>query len=332
MNKYHDLNNPFPDNSELDKMARQINNNKKNMYSEAVNNRSSYENNTCTGIECLMDPAYSKFTPPELGANIEYGEINTLLPKSLKKIDMNGTKISDLHKHKNPTDDDTSTLGSDSVFTDSDTTNIIKTHKKRRANKANKYHLSDNNLSSDDSTLDTYTFQKSLLSDTTDFKSSSPNPFSENDFALTMASDSMSDLSSNYTSLSPKQKKQFKRNSSHIKKYKNDDKRIMDHTSNCAQCQDLLSKMVNSMVDNKIKNQYNQTTHDNYNAHNNAHNNSNNDSHNNDDSHDIHIANSSTSISKPGLFNINTPELKDLLILILIGIFIIVFVDMFMKK
>lgn len=109
-----------------------------------------------------------------------------------------------------------------------------------------------------------------------------------------------SDISSNYSSLPPKIKKQLRLNTPHLKKYDdNDDKTVIKHMKECKQCQ----AQINEQINNQLMNIINPMMH-----------------------------NNSIVTQNPGIMNFNSPELKDTLILVLIGIFIIIIFDVFFRR
>ncbi len=106
------------------------------------------------------------------------------------------------------------------------------------------------------------------------------------------------DMTSNYSSLTPKMKKKFRQTVKHLKKYSDtEEKNILSHIKQCTQCQNELINIVN-------------------NGHIVTNNNNKNDTNNN-----INNANKN-------ILNISHPEL----ILILIGIFIIIVIDVFFRR
>lgn len=113
---------------------------------------------------------------------------------------------------------------------------------------------------------------------------------------------SFDDMTS-FSSLPQNLKKKIKQNNSHLKKYGDNDSEVFVHTQKCEQCKNQLINLLhganfNNNVPQKpvLNNQDNDTNY----------------------------------VYK-GMMNINLPEFKDVLILILIGIFIIVMLDIFMK-
>lgn len=393
MSQYYNLDDPFMNNSELDKMARDINNNKKKLNSSIPKSARQQEATSCVGVECLMDPSYSRFAPSSLGADITQfsSDFTSGFPTSMGSIELGGnsddaqnsifspdmlsvpddlsvglsnslpdkftseksklfsntkgTKISKLLKNKNNystnygpnynpnydsnsissagasivtintnssnSENSASTTNSDSVFTDSDKKSkkykiVIKNGKPKSGKKVhfNKY-------------TDKYSNKRY----------SSPLYLSESsdiDFGGSL----ISDVSSNYSTLSPKLKNQFRMNSQHLKHYGgNNDKDILEHTAHCPQCKNILTDLIKSVVaetsvkqfaENQYKNNYVDQT--------------NNKSFNQNISQFAEQNGGKINLDKSDMLGINMPELKELLILVVIGIFIIVFIDIFMRK
>jgi hypothetical protein len=102
-----------------------------------------------------------------------------------------------------------------------------------------------------------------------------------------------SDISSNYSSLPQKIKKHLRLNTNHLKQYsENDDKNIDDHVKTCPQCR---SQLLNLLQEDKQNVNFVPT-------------------------------------QQNGILNLSAPELKDILILIFAGIFIIILLDVFIRK
>ena len=107
------------------------------------------------------------------------------------------------------------------------------------------------------------------------------------------------DLSSNYSSMSPKKKKHLRSSSKHLKQYSdNDDAEIIHHLKKCEQCKTQLFQILQK------------------------------------DSHPINYQIQSTNNQQQTehfgkILNISASELKDVMILLLIGIFIIIVLDFF---
>lgn len=107
-----------------------------------------------------------------------------------------------------------------------------------------------------------------------------------------------SDISSNYSSLSPKIKKHLRLNTNHLNNYKeSDEKNILNHIKKCDQCKNQLVSLLKS---------------------------------------ENHIFSGNeiikSDVSNNGILSLPSSELKDMLILILIGIFIIIFADIFIGR
>ena len=98
------------------------------------------------------------------------------------------------------------------------------------------------------------------------------------------------DISSDYSTLTPKMKKKFRQTTKHLKKYDDtEEKNVMIHIQKCEQCQ-------NDLI-NIVQNRHT-------------------------------LSNKINTLSDKNILNISHPEL----ILILIGIFIIIFIDVFFRK
>ena len=105
------------------------------------------------------------------------------------------------------------------------------------------------------------------------------------DFSLTQT-----DMTSNYSSLPMKYKKQFKSSNEHLAKYNDNDKDILEHLSHCSDCTNKLEKLMKHISSDKTE----------------------------------HLTNQNN------IFSIG--EMKDLIILILVGVFIIIVISMFIRR
>ena len=91
MNSYCQYNDAFSskENDDLDKMARKINNDRKKLRKDVQNNIIHRENELCVGMDCLMDPANSRFAPSSLLPNFSFfstqGDFSSDLPTPLNK-------------------------------------------------------------------------------------------------------------------------------------------------------------------------------------------------------------------------------------------------------
>jgi hypothetical protein len=134
-----------------------------------------------------------------------------------------------------------------------------------------------------------------------------PNSENKSMFSYnTLKSDSnyLNDISSNYSSLPSKMKYNMRLNTKHLKDYnEKDDNKIIDHIKKCNECKNELLLILTKSHINKSNIKLDSYTND-----------INNKSYN-------EIIN----------FNISNNELKDIFILILIGIFIIIIIDMFIR-
>ena len=109
-----------------------------------------------------------------------------------------------------------------------------------------------------------------------------------------------SDMSSTYSILPANTKKHLRLNTSHLKKYgENDDDKILSHMKKCNQCR---LQLLHLLSENNICNNKNKIN------------------------KNINTMNTTT-----GILNISVAEVKDILILILIGIFIIILLDFFLR-
>jgi hypothetical protein len=157
----------------------------------------------------------------------------------------------------------------------------------------------DSTFSNDIKSNSTYSFNSLPMSMSSTF------PISESPLSENMESD----MSSNYSSLSPKLKKHLRLNTSHLKNYtEKDDKIILAHMKKCEQCKSQLLDLLHinhniPLIENKsIKS-----------------------------SENIKILENDHILKQNGILNISTSELKDMLILILIGTFVIILLDMFIR-
>ena len=420
MNQYYNVEDSFMNNNELDKMAREINNNKKNLNKNVPKQAKIHELNECTGIECLMDPSYARFIPPNLGTNFANyshdqniytqlqsdftsgfptpmeSKINSKIKLKINSnndhLDYNknnnnknnnnknnnnknnynkntkkkfiiknnkGTKIDDLLNKKYIINSDSSNNTeisnvSDSIFTDSNNTfNTLSTPNKFN----NNFHqnndglsdglsdgfsdeLSDNlsNIIADTSVgtiidLDNNSHKKnknkikikSILKKNvlpehdyihTHSKHSNHNNYSDYSDQSNQNESMISDISSNYSSLSPKLKNQFKMKSKHLKNFVGNDKNVISHTTNCNQCKNLLIELLKSVVDNNNIKQHDA----NVSAQHNVKNLTN------------YIDGEQNKIKKSQFLGITISEFRELIVLAIFGIGIIVLIDIFIRN
>lgn len=292
MNQYQQYDNLFDNNTDLDKMAREINNNKKKKLDKKIfDDMQKQAVNTCVGIDCLTDPSNSRFAPTNLGAEFSYlypqGDFQSGLPNTLndqikKRQREMLLKQSNVNNESDSTPSmftDIDSKSSDSSF--SNTTNnsqIEKPYVKQQKFKKQKNYKS-NYLNHSDSMFD-------------------PS------YATTQGN--FSDISSNYSSLPPELKKQIKTRSLHLNKYKDGDERnILTHITKCTDCRNQLADLLKTVVV-KSDEQQDKIQRDNL------------------------IVKSEHDSSQ--IFGMNTFELKDLLIILVIGIFIIIFIDIFIRR
>lgn len=365
MNQYYNLDNPFANDSELDKMARELNNNKKKLNSNVPKHAKSREITECVGIECLMDPSYARFAPSSLGANFSQfapGDFSSGFPTPMSKdITFKMSETAQSHTEtmsESPGDmlshsDNISTFSSTPITQQHNNTKSLFNNKGTKINKLKNFkntHFDNHstitintNSSSDSNSTYSHTnnsdsvFTESTSLDTQLFDEIYEKPYTEqhakfhtkqkhkhkqskknSDYKPTFSDygeSLISDISSNYSSLSPKLKNQFKMKSQHLKNYNdNNDQDILQHTAHCTQCKNLLTDLLKSIVTKNGDNLMNNSQ-----SSQNLQNKINYSNHNNQE-------------SKSEIFGVNMPELKELLILVVIGIFIIVFIDVFMKK
>ena len=418
MNRYYNTEDPFLNNSELDRMARDLNNNKKKLNKFVPKQSKIHELNECVGIECLMDPSYARFAPSSLGANFSQystgdftsgfptpmensitskinhkighktnrktnrknnndlfnsnysnysdnsfgSSVNTNSVNDKHKIvikNNKGTKISDLQKNisnankkendftsiitinTNSSDSENEKSMSDSVFTDSD---YNSNNNDNNENKNINFSTSDDNSNINSETNSYFSSANSdINSDMTSNTTSNMNVYSsvnsdtniENNSVFKnktlksilkkkknvkiydseysdQAESLISDVSSNYSSLPPKLKNQFKMKSQHLKNYNNNsDQDVLEHTSNCNQCKHLLFELLQSINggNNSKQIQSNKTT-----------------------ELCTNQENIKNEIQSSEIFGIKMSEIKDLLILLMIGIIIIIVADVFIRK
>ncbi|ATZ80447.1 hypothetical protein BMW23_0393 [Bodo saltans virus] len=115
------------------------------------------------------------------------------------------------------------------------------------------------------------------------------------------------EISSNYSSLPKKTKKSLRMNSEHLNKYKmNDDEQVLLHLKKCNDCKKQLLELLHKK----------HNIDDNYN-----YNNNNNNNNNNNEIINNRIMDNAT------FLGLQDSELKNILILIVIGIIIIIFID-----
>ena len=271
MDSYCGYNNVFSntESNDLDKLARQINDERKNLNQQVQNNFQLKQQQTCQGLDCLFDPVNSRFAPSTLGSQFSFfspqGDFSSGTPTGLKLPNQN--------------------------------------------KKTKKYKVQPEYASN-------YSF--SPYSD-----SQSQNNDSSSNFSDIGSTYSFKSVSSNYSSLPSKMKKKLKVSSKHLQNFDSDDD-TLDHLKKCEQCRNQLAailqgekNMKQSHVFNNIGSivpQYKDAS---------------------DNEGIIHINNppnishASDNTNKSGILFV-TPELKDILILILIGIVIIISVGSIM--
>jgi len=180
----------------------------------------------------------------------------------------------------------------------------------------NKYDDSASSKFNDNSSMNT--FNTNNTNNT--FSTSNVNINSSDDQINSFSSKMInieSDISSSYSSLPQKIKSHLRSTTKHLKKYdETDEKNTVNHLKTCSQCR---SEFFNLLQEEHhiFKNSAN--TNANTNANNNVSTN----------------VNNNDQLQKPqtgGILNLSTPELKDILILILIGVVIIILLDIFIRK
>ena len=163
-------------------------------------------------------------------------------------------------------------------------------------NQSKNFSDSDSSKFSDNSSVNTF--------DTTNTKNTN-NTFSTNNHYNSSEANMInieSDISSNYSSLPQKIKKHLRSTTNHLKKYdEKDDINTINHLKSCPQCRtELLNLLQEEQHIFKNDKQYVDTL--------------------------------QTRQPVNGILNLSTPELKDILILILIGVFIIILFDVFIRR
>lgn len=265
MDSYCQYNDAFynSDNENLDRLARQVNNDKKKLHKKIQENIDRQEQNACLGIDCLLDPSNARYGPSNLsdfGFFSTQGDFSSNLPTPMTKNKKKRSK-----KQDNFQSDSASTFSADSSFTNNTT----------------------NSAFTNNTTNSAFTNNTAFTNNMAFAEGSEDIPFD-------------SDVSSNYSSLPPKIKKHLRLNTNHLKSYKeSDEKNILGHIKYCNQCKHQLINLLKS------------------------------------DNHAFNESSNTETIDKTinsGILNLNSPELKDMLILILIGIFIIVIADIFFRR
>ena len=321
MDNYGEYNDPFSTNDDLDKMARELNNSKKKVTRQVIENMNAHAMSTCVGMDCMMDPANSRFAPPNLGANLgsDYrifpmqGNFKSGLPTPIHEMrekkeskKRNKMKHEEIPKFGMLNDSDMSSNATDSVFT-----------------------ASSNNSDIESSFLHQTKFKpKKKSSHIKNFGSDFSDSSSDQIFDPSYGSQ-FSDISS-FSSLPQKIKKKIKNESPHLLKYKDDnEKDIFGHISKCDECKNQLTDLLKTVVSNQE--QINNSRH--------VHNENENHNKQNYINKKVNMQNqqynqNSNNIQHDNsqIFGMNTFELKDMLILLLIGIFIIIFIDMFVRR
>ena len=306
------------DNADLDKMAREVNNRNKKLSKQIYEDIGTQALNACVGMDCLMDPSNARFAPSNLGADFSFfssqGDFSSGLPTPLQQNRQNQHNQQNQQKKKpkkskkskdsfhyyneDSSNESNNSSNSDSVFTDTNS-------------RSDKSTISNNFVDSRESIMD--------LSYAKKYPKFKPKFNYDSEHSSEYPSDFASDISSNYSSLPQKLKKQIRMGSNHLKKYKeNDEQDILGHITKCDQCKVQLADLLKTVVnDNSLKNN------------NTVGNNTNNSVITN--SNPVHNINASNQQNNQ-IMGLNMPELKDMLILLVIGIFIIIFVDIFIRR
>lgn len=293
MDNYGQYNEPFSTNEDLYTMAKDFNN-KKKINKQLHNDINTRAMSTCVGMDCMLDPANSRFAPSSIGLNLgsdfnyeeSQGQFDLGLPtpiyNQIKKKSKKSEEYNDINLNSDMSN------STDSAFTAStqDDSFIDLPFKKQDKIKHYKKSAHVKNFESDfsDSSLDQM-FDPSYMSQ-------------------------ISDISS-FSSLPQKIKKKIRNESPHLAKYKDkDEKDVFGHILNCTECKNQLAGLLKTVV-SQDENNVCKNTSSNVNQINNQ--------------KTIHYNDSQ-------IFGMNTFELKDMLILLLIGIFIIIFIDMFVRR
>jgi hypothetical protein len=176
----------------------------------------------------------------------------------------------------------------------SDLLNPLNDQINKNKNKKNKINFSDDSTQFTDFTDNSSNFTNDI-SIKHNLKKNKHYDFTEN----------LSEVSSNYSALSPELKKKIKSNSSHLKKYKdNDDENIMNHITKCDECKKQFANLFKNAMSETHLSKYDNSF--------------------------------STTIYKDDnylqIFGMEMIEFRNLLIILVIGIFIIIFVTIFMSK
>lgn len=258
------------ENDKLDQMARQINN-KKKIYKKNRDNFNNHIDTLCDGVECLSDPSNSRFVPPHLSNNFSFfssqGDFSSELPTPLE------------HKKKRKKKRHFDVQSSISGVSSSDDKYHIRNSSRDNSSDEDFGKFSDNNTAKFSASDAEYTADTNDVADIKDF------------------STTLTDISSNFSSLPNKLKKQFRSTSDHLKKYKDDNETdILNHVTQCKECalklEGLLKQVTMETNTQLVQPPFNQ--------------------------------------NNSSMFNFS--EMKDLLILVLIGVFIIIIIDAFIRK
>ncbi len=106
MNSYCQYNDAFSskENDDLDKMARQINNDRKKLRTQVQNNIINKEKELCVGVDCLLDPSNARFAPSSMLPNFSFfstqGDFSSDLPTPMNKKKPRSPVLSDLASDK----------------------------------------------------------------------------------------------------------------------------------------------------------------------------------------------------------------------------------------
>jgi hypothetical protein len=307
MSAYNQNNYASPDqNSDcnLDDMARNINQQHKAANSKATKDRSVQLNEISQGFDYLSNsPIGFPTSSPSYSFFSTQGDFSSGLPANFLK--------------KSPLMDSSS-----------DTSSRYST-----GNHSMENDSMGNDSMENDSVWNNSTENHSMWNNSMENKSMGSN------YSFKSFDGSMDDISSSFSSLPSKLKRHLKNDSRHIHDMKNkDDKTIINHLKKCIQCREQLLKIISTdshIFSPESVSNISQPTSSNIRQP--ASSNIKQPASSNTRQH---VTNQPTMFQTPvnkiqqnsGFLNLNFPELKDLLVILLVGIIIIVILDIFFRR
>jgi hypothetical protein len=317
MNNFH-YNNAFNNDSDsLDRLARSYNIKNKNINNSKISSNFNELNNSMLN-DGIINESYNY---PEGSHNNIYKSSNSISHPYDNYI-YNESNALNTMKNELCTGIDCLQNSNDNKYLPQTLNNNFSNYEYENSNNNNNNNMSaipmmqKSNLSnpqtkrihsekySNQNHIDTFNFNDKV-SDFSNFDLNSYNYSNDSSFSEDNLNSFEESLSGNsLISFSPKIKKQLKNKTKHLE-HVNDDKSILTHIKNCEQCKKELLLLLKNENTNFFNNEH--FTSNNLN-------------------NQMNLQNNTTS----SIFNFS--EVKDIIILILIGIFIIIFIDILFKK